>query len=131
MIKGVKTTMGMYDEWTPAPKPSHNRRTPKKKTRGEFDKKTIDAILERDGHKCVKCHRSNMIESVPHHIIFKSQNGKGEKRNGVTICRYCHDWAHGKRPGPHGELTSEGREWFEMWRDHNLDEHGDMKRGDG
>jgi 5-methylcytosine-specific restriction endonuclease McrA len=115
----------MFDEWNPVAKPSHNRRTPKRKARGEFSKKTIDEILERDDHKCVSCHRSTMIESIPHHVIFKSQGGEGIKRNGVTICRYCHDWAHGKRKGPNGELTHEGRAFFEMWVDANLDQNGD------
>jgi 5-methylcytosine-specific restriction endonuclease McrA len=127
MIKGVKTNMGIYDEWNPVPKPSHNRRTPKKKARGEFGQKTIQDIFERDGHKCVKCHRTTNLESVPHHVQYKSQGGLGIKRNGVTICRSCHDWAHGKTRGPHGELAREGRYWFEMWVDAHLDENGDRK----
>lgn len=122
--------MGIYDNWTPAfAKPTHNRRTPKKKARGEFSKKTIDEILERDGHRCVKCHRSTMIESIPHHVIFKSQGGLGIKRNGVTICRPCHDWAHAKCKGPNGEREGEGRYFFEMWVDENLDENGDLIKG--
>ena len=121
--------MGIFDEWTPVSKESqtkHNRRTPKKKARGEFKQKTIDAILERDEHKCVSCHRSTMIESVPHHVIYKSQGGLGIKRNGITVCRYCHDWMHGKRKGPKGELERHGREWAEMWVNANLDENGDL-----
>ena len=122
----------MFDNWNPVSKESqlnHTRRTPKRKARGEFKQKTIDAILERDQHRCVRCHRSTMIETVPHHVIFKSQGGEGIKRNGVTICRYCHDWAHGKRKGPEGEPERHGREWFEMWVNANLDENGDLIRG--
>lgn len=118
-----------FDQVRAVPKPSHNRRTPKRKSRGEFSEQTKKAILERDDYKCVSCHRSTMIENTPHHVIFKSQGGLGEKRNGVTVCRYCHDWAHGKRQGPRGELAREGRYFFEMWVDHHLDANGDRKKG--
>lgn len=122
--------MAIFDEVNAVPKPSHKRRTPKRKARGEFKQKTVDEILERDDHKCVKCRRSNMIESVPHHIIFKSQGGQGEKRNGATVCRHCHDWAHGKAKGPKGEPEKNGRKWFENWQKRKLDQDGDLlKKG--
>lgn len=121
--------MGMIGEFHPIPKASqlkHNRRTPKRKDRGKFSPDTITAILERDGYACVSCHRSTMIENTPHHVIFKSQGGQGIKRNGVTICRMCHDWAHGKTTGPHGEPEKDGRKFFENWVDQHLDENGDL-----
>lgn len=123
----------MIGEFRPVTKESqtkHNRRTPKRKTRGEFSAETKNAIFERDKWRCVKCGANNNLEKVPHHVIFKSQGGLGIKRNGVTICRSCHDWAHGLSRGPYGELTHEGRPWFEMWVDANLDENGErIKRG--
>ncbi|MED3974577.1 HNH endonuclease [Priestia megaterium] len=112
--------------FNPVSKPQHNRRTPKKKARGEFSEKTKKAIGERDNWQCVKCG-SYHLETVPHHITYKSHGGLGEKRNGASICRRCHDWSHGKCKGPNGELAKEGRYWFEMWRDENLDENGDMR----
>lgn len=104
----------------PVPKPTkHKRRTPKRVNRGKFSTDTIQTIGERDGWICVRC-KSPYIENVPHHVIFKSQLGKGTADNGVTICRPCHDWAHGKRKGPNGEPEKDGRKWFEEYRIHYL-----------
>lgn len=102
-------------DFNPCPKPDHKRGTPKRVNRGKFSQDTIQKIGERDGWKCVRCH-STTIESVPHHVIFKSQGGPGTVDNGVSICRGCHDWAHGKRKGPAGEPAKEGRKWFEQYR---------------
>lgn len=124
----------MFGEFRPVSKSSqtnHARRTPKRKARGEFSPETKQAIFERDKGKCVKCKRGNNLEAVPHHVIFKSQGGLGTKRNGVTICRDCHDWAHGLKRGPYGELTHEGRYWFEMWVDEYLDDNGDRRGSNG
>lgn len=115
----------MMFEFTPAPKPQHNRRTKKRKERGLFSQATKQAIFERDEWQCVSC-RSYQLESVPHHIVFKSQGGEGTKRNGCAVCRSCHDWAHGKAKGPNGEPHAEGRKWFEKWRDEHLDENGEL-----
>lgn len=118
--------------FNPVSKASQTQKTRIKQTakqRGEFSKKTITAILERDGHKCVKCG-SFHVEAVPHHIIYKSALGEGTKRNGVTICRSCHDWAHGKKKGPNGEPAKEGRYWFEAWQEGTLDEKGDYLKED-
>lgn len=112
--------------FNPVGKPQHNRRTPKKKARGEFSDKTKKAIGERDGWKCVKCG-SYHLESVPHHVQYRSQGGLGIKRNGISVCRDCHSWMHGKQKGPYGELPREGRYWAEMWVEENLDENGDMR----
>ncbi|MEN2765747.1 HNH endonuclease [Ornithinibacillus xuwenensis] len=95
-----------------------------KKKSKNFTEKTKRDIFERDNWQCVKCG-SHLIESVPHHIIYKSAGGTGEKRNGVTVCRNCHDWAHHKKDSKFGEPSREGRKWFEKWRDENLDENGD------
>lgn len=112
--------------FNPVSKPQHKRNKPTAKQRGEFSKKTIEAIRERDNNQCVKCG-SYQIEAVPHHIIYKSAMGTNHKRNGMSVCRSCHDWMHGKKKGPYGELAREGRYWAEMWRDENLDENGDMR----
>lgn len=93
--------------YLPSHKPSHKRRTPKRANRGRFSPQTIQRIGERDGWRCVRCGASNNLESVPHHIIFKSQGGRGTEDNGVTVCRPCHDLAHSNK---------EVREWFEQYR---------------
>jgi 5-methylcytosine-specific restriction endonuclease McrA len=108
---------------------SKTRNKPTAKQRGEFSQKTIAAILERDDNKCVKCG-SFQVERVPHHIIYKSAMGTNHKRNGVTICRRCHDWAHGKCKGSLGEPAREGRYWFEAWQEAKLDDNGDYLKED-
>ncbi len=102
--------MSLADEWNPVNKPSHKHNKPKRGASGKFSDETRQIIGERDKWPCVKCG-GNQIESVPHHIIYKSQLGKGTVDNGVTICRTCHDWAHSCRAG---------REWFENYRIDNL-----------
>lgn len=99
----------------PVPKPSHNRRVAKRGERGKFSAKTIKEIFERDNYQCVRCGTGSNLESVPHHIIYRSQGGIGHKRNGATICLQCHAEAH---------LLRESRKWFENWRDRTLDENG-------
>jgi len=88
------------------PKPDHNRSAPRRGVASKFSSKTIRAICERDNYRCVRCG-SHYIESVPHHVIYRSAGGKGTVDNGVTICRPCHDLAHSSR---------EVRKWFEAYR---------------
>lgn len=103
--------MGLADEWNPAPKKtSYKRRVPKRGNSGKFSDKTRERIGERDEWLCVRC-KSPYVESVPHHIIYKSQLGKGTVDNGVTICRPCHDEAHSKE---------DVRRWFESYREQHL-----------
>jgi 5-methylcytosine-specific restriction endonuclease McrA len=89
------------------PKPQHERRTPKRVDIGKFSPLTTKHIFERDNHSCVRCGTSHDLESVPHHIIYKSAMGLGEKSNGCTICRTCHREAHSLR---------KVRQWFEQYR---------------
>jgi 5-methylcytosine-specific restriction endonuclease McrA len=101
------------------PKPSYGRGKPKRGNRGKFSVKVTREIGERDSWRCVRCG-SYYVESVPHHVIYKSQGGPGTVDNGVTICRNCHDWAHGLHSGPSGEPAADGRKWFEQYRQNNL-----------
>lgn len=98
----------------PVAKPRHKRRVPKKVDRGKFSNKTIKEIHERDGYQCIKCG-SCYIESIPHHVHFRSQGGLGIRRNGVTVCRDCHTEAH---------TYKAVRKWFEEWVNDYLDENG-------
>jgi 5-methylcytosine-specific restriction endonuclease McrA len=119
--------MGMFDEWNPAPKVKHKRFKPTRKQQGKFSQETIQAIYIRDNGKCVCCGSAKDLEGIPHHIQYRSQGGKGEKRNGCIICRPCHRWVHDGDPGPNGEPSAEGRKWFEDWQKEKLDENGDLK----
>lgn len=83
-----------------------NRLKPRRGVSARFSTKTIKIIIERDGGRCVRCG-SPYIESVPHHIIYRSQLGKGTVDNGCCICRPCHDLAHSSRAV---------RKWFEEYR---------------
>lgn len=90
--------------FNPAPKPSHGRRTPKRKNRGEFSTKVRKEIVTRDKGLCVRC--GGRYEHI-HHVVFRSQGGEGTTDNGVCVCNRCHDWAH---------MSREGRLWFEKYR---------------
>jgi hypothetical protein len=83
-----------------------DREKPRRGVAGKFSTKTIKSIIERDNGQCVRCG-SHYIESVPHHVIYRSAGGLGTVDNGVTICRPCHYLAHSKR---------EVRKWFEEYR---------------
>ena len=51
-------------------------------------------VLERDGWKCrnPRCgFRGNLHV---HHIIYRSQRGKDESWNLITLCSECHDRVH-------------------------------------
>ncbi|CDQ39522.1 HNH endonuclease [Virgibacillus salexigens] len=81
-----------------------------KKKSKNFSEKTKQEIFERDDWRCVRCE-SYYIESVPHHIIYKSQGGTGEATNGATVCRDCHTLAHSRK---------DVRKWFEGFREQLL-----------
>jgi 5-methylcytosine-specific restriction endonuclease McrA len=88
-----------------------------KKISRDFSQKTQKEIFERDEWRCVRCG-SYYLESVPHHITFKSRGGTGHKRNGATVCIDCHRLAHRK---------DAIRRWFENWRETHLDDNGDLR----
>jgi 5-methylcytosine-specific restriction endonuclease McrA len=94
-----------------SPKPTYKRKAPKRGVSGKFSPDTKQAIFERDNSQCVRCGTTADLEHTPHHIVYKSQLGKGTIDNGVTVCRSCHGEAHAKR---------EVREWFEQYRINNL-----------
>ena len=45
-------------------------------------------VYERDGGQCVLCGGAG---AHIHHIIFRSQGGKDEAENLVTLCGSCHE----------------------------------------
>ncbi|WP_017470652.1 HNH endonuclease [Amphibacillus jilinensis] len=116
----------MLSEFHPYSKDQQIKKKRKRAKSKNFNAPTILAIFKRDNYRCVKCG-NHLIDSVPHHITYRSQGGTGHKRNGVTVCRRCHDWAHHKCNGPFGEPSDQGRKWFEDWRERSLTEAGDRK----
>lgn len=102
-------------EFNPFPKEQQLGKKRSKKTKN-FSPSVKKAIFERDNWKCVRCG-SYQLEKVPHHIIFKSQGGSGDKKNGATICLDCHREAHSKESV---------RRWFEEWQNKYLDVDGDL-----
>lgn len=99
-------------------KPSHKRKAEKRSKSSRFAPKTIKEIFERDSYRCAKCGSTGPLEEIPHHVIFRSQLGKGTKRNGVTICINCHREVH---------RSDQLRRWFEDWVELNLDENGNIE----
>lgn len=90
------------------PKPVYKRYKPSRGTQGEFGTKTRKAILKRDDELCVRCGKQyNEI----HHIIFRSQGGRGTKDNGCCVCTTCHILAH---------RSDKVRRWFEQYREKHL-----------
>lgn len=52
-----------------------------------------EAVLDRDDGKCVRCGASGNL--VVHHITPIEAGGSDELENMATLCRSCHDAAHG------------------------------------
>ncbi|HZG16931.1 MAG TPA: HNH endonuclease [Candidatus Bathyarchaeia archaeon] len=78
--------------FNPAPKPNHKRRIPKRRERGRIKPETYAKVFERDKGKCVLCGRIDGLEA--HHVIYRSQLGKGTEDNIVMLCFQCHHRAH-------------------------------------
>jgi len=49
------------------------------------------AVLDRDRHKCQVCFTNTQLSA--HHIKPREKGGSDEPRNGITLCRSCHDRA--------------------------------------
>lgn len=76
------------------PKQTHARRKPKRKERGAINKKQYQLALDWFGDTC------NICGSVPiemHHIVFRSNLGRGGFRNLMPLCNYHHRLAHQDR----------------------------------
>lgn len=65
-------------------------------------------VLERDGHKCVRCGRSFCLQIA--HYIPRSLGGLGIEQNLVTLCLECHTKEHNEL---HNEIDEMMRLWLE------------------
>lgn len=55
-----------------------------------------EAILKRDGYKCVICKTDKQLRV--HHLIPLSKGGKNEPQNLITVCSNCHKYLHPNNP---------------------------------
>jgi hypothetical protein len=49
------------------------------------------SILERDEYRCFRCESTNRKNLTVHHIIPRSEGGKENRNNLITLCGNCHD----------------------------------------
>lgn len=75
----------------PVPKPIYKRRVPLNSIRNKFNNATRAKIHERDDYRCVIC---GWPATIIHHVMFKSQGGRGVVTNGATVCPRCHHNIH-------------------------------------
>lgn len=70
------------------PKPSHNRKAPKRGKRSEFPKKVKDEVFEKNGGLCEICGHRPISDF--HHVKNRSQGGRGVITNCSGLCHGCH-----------------------------------------
>lgn len=51
------------------------------------------SIYARDNYRCALCDSSYSIQV--HHVIPRGQGGNDTPYNLITLCGYCHAYAHG------------------------------------
>lgn len=99
----------------PAPKPTYQRQAPKRSKRSQFSKRVREEIIERDEGVCRNC---GALGSQIHHVVFRSQGGRGVYTNGLLVCNGCHKRIHENK-----ELKESWQRTFEMiygfgyWKD--------------
>jgi HNH endonuclease len=99
----------------PKVKKRHSKK-PSMATRKKFPKHVVEEAIELWERLCANC-RSKPPDD-PHHIRFKSDDGKGVLTNLLPVCRKCHEKIH-REP----ELAQYWKDWakkehgFEYWMD--------------
>jgi len=91
------------------------RTIPPSKARGTISKKEYEKAIEAFGSTCVFCS-SPYIEM--HHIKFRSQQGRGNYRNLIPLCKEHHTQAHKERvfaDSLRAERINRFGEWY--WAD--------------
>lgn len=87
------------------------RTIPPAKARGSISKREYERAIEAFGQTCVFCNNP-YIEM--HHIQFRSQQGRGQYRNLIPLCKEHHTLAHHNRM--FSDLLREEREQtFGQW----------------
>lgn len=91
-------------------------RIPSMKTRKKFTPTVIEQAMENFNGLCANC--GMRAPDDPHHIRFKSDEGKGVLSNCLPVCRSCHEEIH-RDP----ELAMYWKDWakekygFDYWMD--------------
>jgi HNH endonuclease len=78
-------------EYSPVPKPSHNRRVKKRGDRSKFSKMVRDAVKEKYNNECAMCGRR---ACHVHHVMPRSRGGRNVFTNGLLLCNDCHKEVH-------------------------------------
>ena len=76
------------------PKPKHKRRVPKQGQRGIITKDQYQEALDWFGDTCNYC---NGYPVEMHHVVYRSQGGRGVYRNLMPLCKQHHQMAHNSR----------------------------------
>lgn len=76
------------------PKPNFKRRSPKRGQRGAITKEQYQLALEWFGDTCNHC---NATPIEMHHVVYRSQSGRGGYRNLMPLCKKHHAMAHSSR----------------------------------
>lgn len=75
----------------PVPKPSHNRRVPKRGDRSKFSKMVRDQVKEDFNNQCAMCFQS---ACHVHHVMPRSRSGRNVYTNALLLCNNCHKAVH-------------------------------------
>lgn len=55
-----------------------------------FSQNTKEKVRQRDNHKCFFCDGKENL-TIGHIFSWRCENGMPVEKNGMTICRKCHD----------------------------------------
>ena len=77
-------------------------------------RKVGEQVWERDNYSCQNpmCSGVSMIDSYPHHIVFKSQSGEDVIDNLITVCMECHDLIHKRKLFVNKDMVFSGNNNF-------------------
>ena len=125
----LKTNRRKPEQWDEGHVTTNGEVKRHKRTRTSL-KRFYASVWELCGGRCEAC--GGVLDEMPHHIIYKSQQGKDVPENGLGLCRMCHFAAHhGKvvtvpREDGHGNTTERlsGRQWILRILDGKVNEKG-------
>ncbi|ADD03831.1 uncharacterized protein Nmag_0239 [Natrialba magadii ATCC 43099] len=71
----------------------------------------VAAVRERDRCQCMNCYREEdeVAALDTHHIVPRSHGGSHRLGNLITLCRQCHNAAHGRTMAPRVRFYSLGQ----------------------
>ena len=78
-----------------------------------MDNKLRAKVLERDRFRCRGCTTGS---GELHHIVFRSHGGQDTEDNLITLCRGCHDQAHGKKRAKLPAWVLQAMLTYNKWR---------------